>query len=62
MEQLDTKRNLCSECCYPYPECPATENDVIFGDGVGNDNICCCEKFKSDTEDIGDKLADCLVL
>jgi hypothetical protein len=40
--------NLCDSCCYQYPDCPE-ENKVFFGDGVGNDNICCCDKYEAIT-------------
>ena len=26
----------------------AKEDDVIFGDGLGNDNICCCARYFAD--------------
>ncbi len=55
MEKLDTKKNLCPECCYCFPECPATENDIIFGDGIVNDNICYCEKMIPKLENINIK-------
>lgn len=35
-------RHLCNDCQYPYPECPATEDDVIF-DG---ENITECDEYK----------------
>ena len=36
---------LCDSCSYDYPECP--ENcEVMFGDGAGNDNICCCNYYE----------------
>ena len=38
---------LCNSCCNKYPECGSKINiDVVFGDGVGNDNICCCNKYE----------------
>ena len=38
----NNKVNLCDSCRFAYPEC---EGEVIFGDGVGNDNICCCNCY-----------------
>ena len=38
------KVNLCDTCRHTYPDCGQT--DVLFGDGIGNDNICCCGKYK----------------
>lgn len=36
--------HLCNSCCNRYPECEDIE--VLFGDGKGNDNICCCNKYE----------------
>lgn len=38
------KVNLCRYCAEGFPECPAI--DVIFGDGVGSDNVCSCASYK----------------
>ena len=39
--------HLCNSCCNSYPECAIdTEISVIFGDGKGCDNICCCNKYE----------------
>lgn len=38
--------NLCDSCTYTYPECPSENGDVIFGNGIGNDNICACNKYQ----------------
>jgi len=37
--------NLCNSCNYLYPDCPSESDDVIFGNGKGNDNICACSKY-----------------
>lgn len=37
--------NLCDSCKYDYPECPSGKKDILFGDGKGNDNVCCCNKY-----------------
>ena len=44
--QPDNQINLCDSCDYLYPECPSEKDDVIFGNGIGNDNICACNKYK----------------
>lgn len=44
--QPDNQMNLCDSCDYLYPDCPAKNDDVIFGNGIGNDNICACNKYK----------------
>lgn len=36
--------HLCDSCLNKYPECDAVE--IIFGDGRGDDNICCCNKYE----------------
>lgn len=38
--------NLCDSCKQTYPECPSTIEDVLFGDGKGDDNICACNKYE----------------
>lgn len=43
----DVKNNtihLCNSCANRYPDCEAQEG-VMFGDGQGQDNICCCDKY-----------------
>lgn len=35
--------HLCMSCSYDYPNCPC--ENVLFGDGNGNDNICCCSRY-----------------
>ena len=42
----DNQINLCDSCYYSYPDCPSKDDDVIFGNGIGNDNICACNKYK----------------
>ena len=44
--QPDNQTNLCDSCDYSYPDCPSKYDDVIFGNGIGNDNICACNKYK----------------
>lgn len=41
----DKKINLCLICWYNYPDCPADQRDIEFGNGYGNDNICKCQKY-----------------
>ena len=41
----DNQVHLCDSCHYGYPVCPAVNNDVIFGNGKGHDNICACAKY-----------------
>lgn len=50
-EIKNNKVNLCTSCeLYKehFPECG--DVNVLFGDGVGNDNICCCNKYEPYTE------------
>lgn len=44
-KKLNNQIHLCDSCKYNYPNCPAENEDVLFGNGVGNDNICCCAKY-----------------
>ena len=39
----NNKVNLCDSCRKTFPDCGAVE--VLFGDGTGEDNICCCRKY-----------------
>lgn len=43
--QPNNQVNLCDSCKYSYPDCPSEADDVIFGNGKGNDNICACNKY-----------------
>jgi hypothetical protein len=43
--KLNNQIHLCDSCISNYPNCPAENKDVLFGNGVGNDNICCCAKY-----------------
>lgn len=43
--QINNQINLCDSCKYLYPACPSKEDDVIFGNSIGNDNICACNKY-----------------
>ena len=38
--------NLCDSCKQSYPGCDAHADDMCFGDGKGDDNICACAKYK----------------
>lgn len=44
-KKLNNQIHLCDSCKYDYPNCPSENEDVLFGNGVGNDNICCCAKY-----------------
>lgn len=44
-KKLNNQIHLCDSCISNYPNCPAENKDVLFGNGVGNDNICCCAKY-----------------
>ena len=44
---IDIENNevhLCKSCVNCFPECEAQEG-IIFGDGIGCDNICSCNKY-----------------
>ena len=44
--------NLCDSCTYTYPECPSEINDIFFGNGFGNDNICACNKYQPSVQPV----------
>ena len=44
--KINNQINLCDSCRHTYPDCPAGEDDVLFGNGAGNDNICACGKYE----------------
>lgn len=44
MEIKNNHVHLCNSCLNHYPECGDVE--ITFGDGDGNDNICCCNKYE----------------
>lgn len=37
--------HLCQSCYKEFQNCDADSDDIMFGDGTGNDNICCCNKY-----------------
>ena len=42
---MNTKRNLCDSCTINnVPVC--LTDDIVFGNGVGNDNISKCKNYK----------------
>ncbi len=45
LSKPNNKVHLCSSCEYTYPECPCGPEDAIFGNSIGNDNICACSKY-----------------
>lgn len=56
--QPDNQIHLCDSCEYNYPDCPCKPNDVIFGNGKGNDNICACNKYNPSAQPDKDALDD----
>ena len=48
--------HLCWSCQNnSYPECPAKVKDILFGDDVGNDNICCCNAYRPTESNASDE-------
>lgn len=45
--QMNNKVHLCDSCRKVFPECESTANDIFFGNGVGNDNVCACPHYES---------------
>ncbi len=44
--EINNTIHLCDSCQKVYPECDSTAKEVIFGTGVGNDNICACACYE----------------
>lgn len=55
----EKRRLMLSKICHPQSqrikcifvtvvgmECPCEKDDVVFGNGKGNDNICACNKYE----------------
>lgn len=57
--QPDNQIKLCDSCYYSYPDCPSKNDDVIFGNGIGNDNICACNKYKPSVQPEIIRCRDC---
>lgn len=51
--QPDNQVHLCDSCKHTYPDCPSQNDDVIFGNGNGDDNICACAKYAPSTQPDG---------
>lgn len=43
--KMDNEIHLCNSCKHEFPICPASYNDMAFGNSVGGDNICMCRKY-----------------
>lgn len=41
-EPIEARLNLCESCTKEYAECEADKADLVYGSGVGNDNIIGC--------------------
>ena len=39
-----TETHLCNNCEFLFPECNG--NDIVFGNGKGNDNVVMCDCYK----------------
>lgn len=44
---INNKVNLCDSCRFTIAECGAKFEDVMFGDGRGNDNVCSCRFYEA---------------
>ena len=38
----NNKINLCESCFNNVATC---HSEIYFGDGIGNDNVCCCNTY-----------------
>lgn len=44
-EPVEARLNLCESCTKEYAECEADKTDLVYGSGVGNDNIIGCTAY-----------------
>lgn len=44
-EPIEARLNLCESCAKEYAECEADKTDLVYGSGVGNDNIIGCSWY-----------------
>lgn len=58
--QPENQVHLCDSCRHVYPECPSEKDDVIFGNGKGNDNICACNKYEPSAQPEIIRCKDCI--
>ncbi len=45
---MQEKTNMCSICNYDFATCEA--KNIIYGTGIGKDNIVACDKFAMNTD------------
>ena len=51
--KINNQINLCDSCRHTYPDCPAGEDDILLGNGAGNDNIAACGKYEVEKRNTG---------
>lgn len=57
--RVNTKVNLCITCKESFPECNATVEDIVFGDGKGFDNVQECDCYeKKESEPIAQEILE----
>ena len=44
-EPVEERLNQCDSCTKEYAECEANKSDLVFGCGIGNDNIIGCLRY-----------------
>jgi hypothetical protein len=44
-EPIEARLHLCESCKKQYPDCEATKEGIVFGNGIGNDNIIGCTAY-----------------
>ena len=57
--RIENQVHLCDSCRHVYPECPGGKDDVIFGNGKGNDNICACNQYEPSAQPEIVRCKDC---
>lgn len=53
---VDKTINLCDTCLSQMPDCPATSDDVSYGNGPGDDNVYQCNHYTNNGEGPDDGL------
>lgn len=46
-QPIEARLHLCESCAKVYPECDATREGMVFGCGVGNDNVIGCTAYEN---------------
>lgn len=51
MKANNTTENLCDSCSLNIIDCPINKHDIVFGDGIGNDNVIECQVYEPEAKE-----------